>query len=183
MLKGYQNWAGRALFGLRALRLVREHLQGFTICIHATEEDVRIAAELFTQDTGIPTRIISECPHREMLALYGRARLSMGISITDGVPNSMLEAMICGAFPVESEASCAAEWIEHGKTGMIVPPEDPAAIAEALRTALTDDGLVDRAAMVNVAVAKQRIDGSVIGPKAIQLYQEVLKTAGRRIPG
>jgi hypothetical protein len=175
MLKGYQNWAGRALFGLRALRLVRDGLQGFTIAIHAAREDVRIAAELFSQDTGIPTKIIPECPHDEMLALYGQARLSMGISITDGVPNSMLEAMICGAFPIESEGSCAAEWIEHGKTGMIVAPEDPVLIAEALRIALKDDGLVDRAAEINTAVARQRIDASVIGPKAIQMYGAVLE--------
>jgi len=180
MLKGYQNWAGRALFGLRALRLVREQLQGFTIAIHAAKEDVSIAAELFSQDTGIPTTIIPDCSHDEMLASYGRTRLSMGISITDGVPNSMLEAMICGAFPVESEGSCASEWIEHGKTGMIVAPEDSAAIAEGLRTALTDDGLVDRAAEVNMAVAKQRIDASVIGPKAIEMYQDVLKAPVRR---
>jgi glycosyltransferase involved in cell wall biosynthesis len=177
MLKGYQNWAGRALFGLRALRLIREHLQGFTIMIYATNEDVRIAAELFSQDTGIPTKIIKECPHNEMLALYGRARLSIGISITDGVPNSLIEAMICGAFPVESEGSCASEWIEHGKTGMIVAPEDPVAIAEALRVALTDNELVDRAAEFNVAAARMRIDTSVIGSKAIQMYCQVLKAS------
>jgi hypothetical protein len=177
MLKGYQNWAGRALFGLRALRLIPDLLQGFTIMIYAANEDVRIAAELFSQDTGIPTKIVKDCPHNEMLALYGRARLSIGISITDGVPNSLLEAMICGAFPVESEGSCASEWIEHGKTGMIVVPEDPVAIAAALRVALTDDGLVDRAAEHNVTVAKLKIDTSVIGPKVVQMYRDVLNTS------
>jgi hypothetical protein len=174
MLKGYQNWAGRALFGLQALRLVREHLQGFTIAIHAAREDMRIAGELFAQETGIPVRIIPDCPHEEMLALYGAARLSMGISITDGVPNSMIEAMICGAFPIESEGSCASEWIEPGRTGMIVPPEDPVRIAESLRVVLSDAGLVDRAAEANRRIAKERIDTSVIGPLAVRMYRNVL---------
>jgi hypothetical protein len=60
---------------------------------------------------------------------------------------------------------------------MIVVPEDPVAIAAALRVALTDDGLVDRAAEHNVTVAKLKIDTSVIGPKVVQMYRDVLNTS------
>jgi glycosyltransferase involved in cell wall biosynthesis len=114
-----------------------------------------------------------------MLKLYGQARISMGISISDGVPNSMLEAMVMGAFPVESTTSCANEWIREGINGFIVPPEDPRLIAEAMSKALTDDQLVNKAAEHNARIIRERMDSMIIQPKVIAMYEQI--AAGARI--
>jgi len=71
-----------------------------------------------------------------MLHYYGRARIYIGLSISDAISTSLLEAMVMGAFPIQSCTACADEWIEDGKSGFIVPPEDPHVIAEAIRRAL-----------------------------------------------
>jgi glycosyltransferase involved in cell wall biosynthesis len=81
--------------------------------------------------------------------------------------------MIMGAFPIQSYTSCADEWIENGKTGLIVPPEDPEIIAVAIRRALTDDALVDSAAEENMRVATERLDQSIIQPQVIAMYEKV----------
>ena len=176
LLKGYQHWAGRALVGLEALRRCADLLQGYSLAISVASPEVRIAAELFRQDTGIPVQILEAVSHEEMLRTYGRSRLYLGLSISDAISTSLLEAMVMGAFPIQSCTACADEWIEDGRSGLVVPPEDPAAVAEAVRRGLADDDLVDRAAQINASVARARLDRSILGPRVIQMYADILGT-------
>ena len=173
ILKGYQNWAGRALVGLQAMRLCADLLHDYTLAIYMASPDVLISAELFSQDTKIPVQIISSVSHDEMLRFYNRSRIYIGLSISDGISTSLLEAMAMGTFPIQSCTACADEWIVDGQSGFIVPPEDPQAIAEVLRRALTDNLLVDRAAEINVQTIAQRLDNSVIKPQVIKMYQDI----------
>ena len=185
LLKGYQHWSGRALVALRALELCSQELQGYHIAIYSASNDVKIAAELVSQSTGIPIELIPLCSHDEMLSFFGRARVYIGLSISDAISTSLLEAIIMGAFPIQSCTSCADEWIENGKTGLIVPPEDPEIIATAIRRAVSDDSLVDYAAEQNARLASERLDRSIIQPQVIAMYEKVaagalLKRRSRR---
>lgn len=60
-----------------------------------------------------------------------------------------------------------------GETGIIVPPEDPERVAEAIRRAVSDDVLVDRAAERNAQVAQDRLDERQIRPQVIAMYQRI----------
>ena len=59
-------------------------------------------------------------------------------SYEGGVANVYLEAMACGCPVVASTAGGAPEAVEHARTGMLVPPQDPAATAEAIDRILAD---------------------------------------------
>jgi glycosyltransferase involved in cell wall biosynthesis len=173
LVKGYQTWAGRSLVALRALARCGPQLQGYRIAIYSASEDVSIAAELLSQETGIMVEVLPPCSHEEMLRLFGQARIYLGLSISDAISTSLLEAMIMGAFPIQSFTSCASEWVTEGKSALLVPPDDPDVVAEAIRLAVTDDPLVDEAADINLETAKLRLDASVIRPKAIEMYNYV----------
>lgn len=174
MLKGYQGWAGRALVGLRALARCAGELSGYVIHIYTPSDEVKLAAELFSADTGVPTVIVPHMtPHREILALHGRARISIGLSIGDAISTSLLETLAMGSFPIQSHTSCAEEWISDGRTGLLVPPEDPEAVEAALRRALADDDLVNRAAEENWATAEARLDSRILAPRAVAMYRQV----------
>ena len=173
LLKGYQHWSGRALVGLRSIELCRQELQGYHVAIYSANNDVKIAAELVSQLTGIPIDIIFPNSYDEMLNFFGNARVYIGLGISDGISTSLLEAMIMGAFPIQSGTSCADEWIENGKTGLIVPPEDPEIIAAAIRRAVTDDALVNSAAEENMRGATERLDRSIIQPQVIAMYEKI----------
>ncbi len=174
MVKGYQGWAGRALVGLRALELCADALAGYELAIYSATPEVEFAAGLFHQATGIPVRIVPKgTPHREILALHGQSRVSIGLSIGDAISTSLLEAIVMGAFPVQSWTACADEWIVDGKTGLLVPPDDPEAVAAALRRALTDDSLVDDGAEGNRRVASERLVGSRLAALAVSSYRSV----------
>ena len=173
-LKGYQGWAGRALVGLRALARCADQLNGYAVHIHTPSEEVQLAAELFSADTGVPTVIVPRgTPHNEILALHGSARISIGLSIGDAISTSFLEALAMGSFPIQSRTSCADEWVGDGRTALLVPPEDPEAVEAALRRALADDELVNRAAEENWKTAEARLDARVLAPRAAQMYRQV----------
>ena len=175
LLKGYQGWAGRALSGLRALARCEDILKkhNYSIAVFSATPEVKIAAELLTLETGLLVEIIPSCPHSEMLKKYGQARVYLGLSISDAISTSLLESMVMGTFPVQSFTSCADEWIVDDQNGFIVPPEDVDIIEKALRRALTDDALVDRAAAINGEIARKRLDTAIIQPKIINFYQHV----------
>lgn len=173
LLKGYQNWAGRALVGLRAIELCADLLQGYRVVIQLASPELEIAAELVANATGIPIEIVPQVGHTEALARFGAARVHVGLSISDGISHSLLESMAMGAFPIQSSTACANEWIEDGTSGFLVPPEDPHIVAAALRRALTDDTLVDNAAQINWETVRQRLDYQKVKQQTIELYQTV----------
>lgn len=173
-LKGYQHWAGRALVGLRAIELCADVLEGYRVEIYSTAQDVVIAAELASRATGIPIDIVPPGAHEDMLRLHGRARVSIGLSISDGIPSTALEAMMMGSFPIQSNTSCIDEMLQDGETGMLVHPNDPESVAAAIRRAVTDDELVDRAAAANAKLVAECLDQSVVKPQVVAMYEKIL---------
>jgi glycosyltransferase involved in cell wall biosynthesis len=179
MLKGYQGWAGRALVGLRALERCSDLLRDYQVVIYSSQDstEVKLSAELFSISTGIPVKIVPiATPHQEILKFHEEARISIGLSISDAISTSLLEAMAMGSFPIQSYTSCANEWIQDGKTGLLVPPEDPDIIEGAIRRALTDDELVNLAAEENWKTVVERLDHLKLKKETIDFYRRVLKS-------
>jgi glycosyltransferase involved in cell wall biosynthesis len=173
-LKGIQHWAGRALTGLRAIELCADLLEGYNVCVYMAHPDVRIASELVTQSTGIPIEFEPDGWQREdVLRMHGRARVSIGLSISDAISTSLLEAMAMGSFPVQSNTGCGDEWIKSGENGILVSPHSPEPVAEALRRALMDDDLVDHAADINASLTAERIDIPIVKSQAIAMYEKI----------
>lgn len=174
-LKGYQHWAGRALVGLQAVELCAAELRagGYTVALYSASEDVRIAAEHMAARSGVRLEFVPDGTHEEMLRLHGRSRVSVGLSISEGLSTSALEALVMGAFPVQSDTSCLTEMVRDGESLLMVPAEDPERVAEAIRRALTDDELVDRAAETNARVASERLDYEGIRRQVVEMYQRI----------
>jgi len=88
--------------------------------------------------------------------------------------------MVMGAFPVQSNTSCLTELVRDGETALMVPAEEPAQVATAIRRALADDAMVDRAAELNMRLAAERLDYSVIQPQVVEMYKRIAgEIAGR----
>lgn len=174
-LKGYQHWAGRALVGLRALERCADILEGYEVIVHTATDDVILAALLFEESTGVPVTVIpAGTPHKEILRMHGHARVSIGLSISDAISTSLLEAMVMGSFPVQSWTACADEWIVDGETGILVPPEDPEVVEVAMRRALADDELVNSASERNWRIAVEKLESSTLRQKAIDMYKTAI---------
>lgn len=175
MLKGYQGWAGRAQVGLRALERAKDILEDYEIIMFsANTKEIRVSGELFANATGIKLTMLPHgTPHEEILKFHGMARISIGVSISDAISTSLLEAMAMGSFPIQSWTSTADEWIEDGKTGILIPPEDPDVIEQAIRIALKDDKLVDNAMDVNFKEVFKRADSEKLKTEIVNIYVSI----------
>ena len=63
-------------------------------------------------------------------------------SLAEGISNTILEAMACGLPVVATRVGGNPELVEEGKTGMLVPPADPALMAQAIGRYLDDEALL-----------------------------------------
>ena len=127
------------------------------------------------KDTQLNVRSFrrGELPHYELLSLFKSARIYIGISLSDGISVSLQEAMVCGAFPIQTNTSCADEWIVNGKSGFIVDPDNFMNLVSTIKTALIDDSLVDGAAEVNYLEARKKLDRSIISAVSHYFYASV----------
>ena len=100
----------------------------------------------------------------------------------DGIPNVLLEAMAAGVPVVATAVSGVPEVLRDGKTGLLVGPDDPAALAEALARLLDDPALSDRltAEARNWAVENCDLERSVAPLTALlrDLTTSPLRTRG-----
>ena len=78
-------------------------------------------AENWVQQLGIADAVdlMPKVSRAEMADLYRQARVAASPSEHDGTPNTLLEAMACGCFPVAGDIASLREWIEDGKNGLI----------------------------------------------------------------
>ena len=174
MLKGYQHFVGRALTALAALERCADVVKDFEVVIFApSPETIQRANELSTTTPIKNITVIPFAPHDEMLRMHARARVYLGVSVSDAISTSALEAMAMGAFPIQTNTSCIEEWFEHGKGGYLIPPDDVDLIAQRVRSALTDDQLVEQAAAINWQVIESRLDERKIVKQVWAFYDEI----------
>ncbi|MCP4397496.1 MAG: glycosyltransferase family 4 protein [bacterium] len=177
VVKSYHGWVHRPHIILKALERCRDELQGYTIIMYlANDQEIIKKMKQLSHRLGVEFEIFRHTTiHAEVLRLFVRARLSLASNISDGVPNSMLESMTMGAFPIQSDTGSTAEWIQHGVNGMLAAPEDVDGFALAIKTALTNDAMVDHAADMNLHVLKTRIDYSIVQPQVLEAYRKALR--------
>ena len=173
-----EGWAGRALTVLEAVDRCRDVLSNYRIVVHTTSGSVPAVVRHMAAVSGLDISVMPKRPHAEVLRLMGRSRIALASSVTDGTPNTLLEAMIMGAFPIQSDTVSTGEWIESGENGLLVPPEDAQAVEAALRRAVSDDALVDAAAESNAALTRERIDCSIVQPRVIKAYEQAAGRGG-----
>jgi glycosyltransferase involved in cell wall biosynthesis len=88
------------------------------------------------------------------------------------------EALACGRPVVASAVGGIPEIVEDGRCGVLVPPDDPDAIARAVSRMLTDDALRASFGEQGRARARARFDAEVMGQGYARLYADL--TAGAR---
>ncbi len=64
--------------------------------------------------------------------------ISVLCSLSEGFPNSIIEAMAAGKPVVATSVGGVADAVEHGRTGLLVPPSDPEQLAAAIESLLID---------------------------------------------
>jgi len=110
----------------------------------------------------------------EMAGLFRSSLVMVSPSIHDGTPNTLLEAMACGCFPIAGDLESIREWITPGVNGLLVDPADPASLAEAILQALENPILIEKAARINKQAIVDRAAYEEVMPMAENFYRTLV---------
>jgi glycosyltransferase involved in cell wall biosynthesis len=94
----------------------------------------------------------------EMAELFRKSEISLSITTHDGTPNTLLEAMACGCFPIVGDIDSLREWITPGVNGLLVNPDDPEALAKAIHTAIAKPNFRQQAKQLNHKLVLERAE-------------------------
>ena len=169
-VKGYQGWVGRAIAALDAIELIADQLRNCKIELYSCNRSTIRRAKKLKRTTGLQVQWSAKgrLHHDQMMDLFRRSKVYVGISESDGISTSLLEAMACGAIPVQTSTACCDEWFTD--TGVRVDSISPEAVAEAILAALElakDPSNAER----NRQTIKEKASEEKVKAAALQYYR------------
>jgi len=120
------------------------------------------------------TFLLPHLPQQELWSLMKRSDLFISPSSHDGTPNSFLEALACGCFPVVGDIESLREWIQQRQNGLLVDPQDPDALAEGLLWALGHPQVREGAVGKNLDLIKERAAQAATHPQIDAFYSKLI---------
>ena len=112
-------------------------------------------------------------PHAAMAELFRAAQVVVSPSAHDGTPNSLLEGMACGCFPVAGDLDSIREWITPDVNGLLVDASNPSALAAAILRGLNEPALRKQAADENAAIIAERAEYTRSMARAVEFYERL----------
>ena len=103
--------------------------------------EVRGEIERLTDQLQLGDRIRMTGWLRDMPAVYGAMDVAVLTSINEGTPLALIEAMAAGRPVISTAVGGVEDVVSHGRSGLVVPPDDARGVAEAMARLAADAGL------------------------------------------
>tara|TARA_R110002049_G_scaffold3795_5_gene27649 strand:- start:127968 stop:129125 length:1158 start_codon:yes stop_codon:yes gene_type:complete len=180
LVKGYQGRSGRAIEVLQAMLLIPEHMKNHHIIVFGADDEV----ENHIKDCGFSKTLSIETlsrkdflPHIAILKLMGAALIYIGNSNSDGMPNTLLEAIAMGAFPIQSNpGGASSEVVAHYENGLLIEDfNDIEEIKSHILTALNTSSLLEKAFKINQNKVKPQFERGLVKQHILDAYHSVMK--------
>ena len=112
----------------------------------------------------------------DVAGLWARSHIAVLPSwYGEGVPKSLLEAAACGRPIVAVDGPGLREVVRDGVSGIMIPPRDAMALADALQRLAEDAGLRNRLGQAARALAELEFGEAVVIRDTLALYETLLK--------
>ena len=132
-------------------------------------------AEQWIRELGIAhaVELLPPLTHANMADAFRRAQIVASPGIHDGTPNSLLEGIACGCFPIAGDLESIREWIAPSENGLLFDSTDSQSIANAILTAIENKNLRENAAGLNQEMITARAEYRHNMGKAEEFYRKV----------
>lgn len=100
-------------------------------------------------------------------------------SRTEGLSMSLLEAMMAGLAPVATDVGDTSDAVRHGRSGLLVQPDDLPALVDALESLISDCGRRLRIADEARHLAQHEFSLEAMAGRAVRMYEGMLGPGGR----
>jgi glycosyltransferase involved in cell wall biosynthesis len=171
-VKGYGGKFGLGKTSLSVARTLLENYPDINVVVVSLTDDLRkVSAELSDLYRGRVTiyGIRDNVKREEILKLLGKSLICIGASQSDGISTTFLEALVSGAIPIQTDTSCANEWVDKGFFAKVVST-DESEIVNAAREVLSDPSSFELHAKKNIQLSAQHLSFETLRNKAIQFY-------------
>jgi glycosyltransferase involved in cell wall biosynthesis len=147
-IKGYEGWVGRASVAVEALYSLINELADYKIIFYSCNaKTIRLVKNLKRKTClNIEWHGKGDLAHTQILDLFASARLYIGISLSDGISTSLLEAMAMGAYPIQTSTACVDEWFDPHKNGVRLERMIASEVSVSIRSVLSQQALLLNAA-------------------------------------
>ncbi len=105
---------------------------------------------------------------------YKKAYVCVLPSLWENFPYGLLEAMACGIPVVATTVGGLPELIDHGGSGLLVPPNDPEALATAVCRLLDDPSLKKRDGAKRASAFETQFSTQRVLPEMLRVYRSVV---------
>jgi glycosyltransferase involved in cell wall biosynthesis len=171
--RGWRAYVRNDAF-FRAIPLVLQHYPSARFICPTMADQLQARRWLEELQLGQSVELLPLISRSEMAELFRQAQVAVSPSTHDGTPNTLLEAMACGCFPVAGDIASLREWITPGLNGLLVDPGDPRALADAIVVALSQPGLRQSAREYNTRLVSERAEYRRVMHTAVEFYQSML---------
>jgi len=171
-VKGYSAFVGLGTDALRVIELVEAEINEFSVIVYSAGLRTMWQSRRLRKSMGERLQVIRKhkLSNFEIEEMFLRSRVSLGLSLSDGLPATVKEAMCAGAIPIQTSTSCAGEWFADGIGGHLVNEADIQSAAEALLTVLRDDSFAHAASELNYQIAEQRFSEAKVREQSRSIY-------------
>ena len=113
-------------------------------------------------------------PHEKIYDLISKASVFVLPSVKEGMPMVLLEVMASGKPVIGSDISGISDVVTHGQNGLLVPPRNPEALANAVLTLLNDESLRRRLGRNARQLMVEKYSWNIITSKIEKVYYEAI---------
>lgn len=175
LVKGYEHKFGRGLNVVKAIQKLETELINYEVVVFGAHSSVID----YIEKNNLPYVVYDRhgLSHSDLLTIMGKSLIYIGNSISDGMPNTLLEAIVMGAFPIQSNpGKVTEEIIEHKENGLLIAnPEDINEIKNLIWFAIENKKMIDNAITINQIFANEKLDFFENQQKIINLYKKLEK--------
>lgn len=111
---------------------------------------------------------------KELFSALAKARIAVFPSYSETFGNAPVEAMAHGCATIYTKRSCGPEIIEDGIDGLLVDPDNPKEIANAIMKLLADEQLARRLGEMGLRKVREKFSPEVIIPRNEAFYAECI---------
>lgn len=146
------------------------------------EGPLRETLEAQVRRRGLTHRVVFTGVQKNPLICYRLFDVFVLPSLWEGMPLVLIEAMMGGVPVVATSVGGVQETLAHEKTGLLVPPKDPEALAQAILGLLKDHSLQSMLAKRARDFAVSTFDAPIIVEQYENLYTRLVEHEGLRSP-
>ena len=173
--KAYNCIQSDGLVVVEALRRALPRVGRFRLLATAAMPDVEYWFREYLGSYGDQVSIVERIPREELLKVFSSARVMLAPSLSEGIPNSMFEAMASNTVPILSPLDTLTPLFKDNVNTIYAHNLDPDSIAEAIVKAMTDDELVDRIAVTNMSLLPSLAGRDQVRERVTGLYRQVAR--------